>query len=110
MHHHTTCVSAFVLFLCREDLRRWFLQQEMDLLRYRFNELTDSLRQKFLQHVNLSFEAVSVLLAVSCCVCLLLCLSGLKEDACCTVSALVPSIKCGTAAVNCFVSSSYVCS
>lgn len=53
----------FKLFLCSEDLRRWFLQQEMDLLRYRFNELTDSLRQKFLEHVNLSFEAVSMLLS-----------------------------------------------
>ncbi|XP_064020177.1 DNA primase large subunit [Pogoniulus pusillus] len=55
-------ISHFILRLayCQsEDLRRWFLQQEMDLLRYRFNELTDSLRQKFLQHVNLSFEAVS---------------------------------------------------
>ncbi|XP_061203837.1 DNA primase large subunit isoform X3 [Neopsephotus bourkii] len=55
-------ISHFILRLayCQsEDLRRWFLQQEMDLLRYRFNELTDSLRQKFLEHVNLSFEAIS---------------------------------------------------
>ncbi|KFO81226.1 DNA primase large subunit, partial [Cuculus canorus] len=55
-------ISHFILRLayCQtEDLRRWFLQQEMDLLRYRFNQLTDSLRQKFLEHVNLSFEAVS---------------------------------------------------
>ncbi|XP_010076329.1 PREDICTED: DNA primase large subunit-like, partial [Pterocles gutturalis] len=55
-------ISHFILRLayCQsEDLRRWFLQQEMDLLRYRFHELTDSLRQKFLEHVNLSFEAVS---------------------------------------------------
>ncbi|XP_010178359.1 PREDICTED: DNA primase large subunit, partial [Mesitornis unicolor] len=53
-------ISHFILRLayCQsEDLRRWFLQQEMDLLRYRFNELTDSLRQKFLEHINLSFEA-----------------------------------------------------
>ncbi|XP_010008271.1 PREDICTED: DNA primase large subunit-like, partial [Nestor notabilis] len=55
-------ISHFILRLayCQsEDLRRWFLQQEMDLLRYRFNELTDSLTQKFLEHVNLSFEAIS---------------------------------------------------
>ncbi|KAF1468797.1 DNA primase large subunit, partial [Megadyptes antipodes antipodes] len=55
-------ISHFILRLayCQsEDLRRWFLQQEMDLLRYRFNEVTDNLRQKFLEHVNLSFEAVS---------------------------------------------------
>ncbi|NXF21100.1 PRI2 primase, partial [Rhodinocichla rosea] len=54
-------ISHFILRLayCQsEDLRRWFLQQEMDLFRYRFNELSDSLMQKFLEHVNLSFEAI----------------------------------------------------
>uniref|UniRef100_A0A8C3UD23 DNA primase large subunit n=1 Tax=Catharus ustulatus TaxID=91951 RepID=A0A8C3UD23_CATUS len=56
-------ISHFILRLayCQsEDLRRWFLQQEMDLFRYRFNELTESLMQKFLEHANLSFEAVSM--------------------------------------------------
>ncbi|XP_054023976.1 DNA primase large subunit [Dryobates pubescens] len=55
-------ISHFILRLayCQsEDLRRWFLQQEMDLLRYRFNQLTPGLMQKFLEYVNLSFEAVS---------------------------------------------------
>ncbi|KAJ7423533.1 DNA primase large subunit-like protein [Willisornis vidua] len=55
-------ISHFILRLayCQsEDLRRWFLQQEMDLFRYRFTQLTDSLMQKFLEHVNLSFEAIS---------------------------------------------------
>lgn len=72
MHNQKTWL--FKLFLCSEELRRWFLQQEMDLFRYRFHELTDGLRQKFLDHVNLSFEAVSVLLSgsVSCRVCLML--------------------------------------
>ncbi|NWU34895.1 PRI2 primase, partial [Hylia prasina] len=54
-------ISHFILRLayCQsEDLRRWFLQQEMDLFRYRFNELTETLMQKFLEHVNLSFEAI----------------------------------------------------
>ncbi|NXX30997.1 PRI2 primase, partial [Nicator chloris] len=54
-------ISHFILRLayCQsEDLRRWFLQQEMDLFRYRFNELSDSLMQKFLEHVNLPFEAI----------------------------------------------------
>ncbi|NWS93266.1 PRI2 primase, partial [Toxostoma redivivum] len=54
-------ISHFILRLayCQsEDLRRWFLQQEMDLFRYRFNELTEGLMQKFLEHVNLAFEAI----------------------------------------------------
>uniref|UniRef100_A0A8C3CKB2 DNA primase large subunit n=1 Tax=Cairina moschata TaxID=8855 RepID=A0A8C3CKB2_CAIMO len=67
-------ISHFILRLayCQsEELRRWFLQQEMDLFRYRFNELTEGLRQKFLEHVNLKFEAVSMLLPgfVLCSVC-----------------------------------------
>ncbi|XP_063245486.1 DNA primase large subunit isoform X2 [Prinia subflava] len=55
-------ISHFILRLayCQsEDLRRWFLQQELDLFRYRFNELTGDLMQKFLEHVNLSFEALT---------------------------------------------------
>lgn len=67
-----TCSLLVTAFLCSEDLRRWFLQQEMDLLRYRFNELTEGLRQKFLEHVNLSFEAVSMLLPVFVLCCMFL--------------------------------------
>ncbi|XP_067421640.1 DNA primase large subunit isoform X3 [Emydura macquarii macquarii] len=55
-------ISHFILRLayCQsEDLRRWFIQQEMDLFRYRFNELTDDLVQKFLKYVNLPYGAIS---------------------------------------------------
>ncbi|NWI51376.1 PRI2 primase, partial [Calyptomena viridis] len=55
-------ISHFILRLayCQsEELRRWFLQQEMDLFRYRFSQLTDGLMQKFLEYANLPFEAIS---------------------------------------------------
>ncbi|XP_067421643.1 DNA primase large subunit isoform X6 [Emydura macquarii macquarii] len=58
-------ISHFILRLayCQsEDLRRWFIQQEMDLFRYRFNELTDDLVQKFLKYVNLPYGAKQTLL------------------------------------------------
>ncbi|XP_027794083.1 DNA primase large subunit isoform X2 [Marmota flaviventris] len=53
-------ISHFILRLayCQsEDLRRWFIQQEMDLLRFRFNILPKDKIQNFLKDSHLQFEA-----------------------------------------------------
>ena len=43
----------------REDLRRWFIQQEVDLFRYRFNELPAKQKLEFLHRNNLQYDTVS---------------------------------------------------
>uniref|UniRef100_A0A672MVA5 DNA primase large subunit n=1 Tax=Sinocyclocheilus grahami TaxID=75366 RepID=A0A672MVA5_SINGR len=55
-------ISHFILRLayCQtEDLRRWFIQQEMDLFRYRFGDLTSKHKTDFLHKNNLKYETVS---------------------------------------------------
>ncbi|KAG1927144.1 DNA primase large subunit [Pimephales promelas] len=55
-------ISHFILRLayCQtEDLRRWFIQQEMDLFRYRFNDLSSKHKTDFLHKNNLKYETVS---------------------------------------------------
>ncbi|XP_008136685.2 DNA primase large subunit [Eptesicus fuscus] len=55
-------ISHFILRLayCQsEDLRRWFIQQEMDLLRFRFSILPKDKIQDFLKDSHLHFEAIS---------------------------------------------------
>ncbi|XP_002746723.1 DNA primase large subunit [Callithrix jacchus] len=55
-------ISHFILRLayCQsEDLRRWFIQQEMDLLRFRFGILPKDKIQDFLKDSHLQFEAIS---------------------------------------------------
>ncbi|MBV97326.1 DNA primase large subunit, partial [Eschrichtius robustus] len=53
-------ISHFILRLayCQsEELRRWFIQQEMDLLRFRFSILPKDKVQSFLKDSHLQFEA-----------------------------------------------------
>ncbi|XP_072590922.1 DNA primase large subunit isoform X2 [Vulpes vulpes] len=54
-------ISHFILRLayCQsEDLRRWFIQQEMDLLRFRFSILPKDKIRNFLKDSHLQFEAI----------------------------------------------------
>lgn len=55
-----TCIFVFPLVSCSEDLRRWFIQQEVDLFRYRFNDLTSKQKLDFLHKNNLQYNTVSV--------------------------------------------------
>lgn len=48
-------------FCCREELRRWFIQQEMDLFRYRFIQLSDPLAKDFLEYATLAYDVVSAM-------------------------------------------------
>ncbi|XP_053237118.1 DNA primase large subunit isoform X2 [Podarcis raffonei] len=55
-------ISHFILRLayCQsEELRRWFIQQEMDLFRYRFTQLSGELTKKFLENVSLSYDVLT---------------------------------------------------
>ncbi|XP_069830570.1 DNA primase large subunit [Dendropsophus ebraccatus] len=55
-------ISHFILRLayCQsEDLRRWFIQQEMDLFRYRFHILPKEKVQDFLKFNGLEYVAIS---------------------------------------------------
>ncbi|CAG09433.1 unnamed protein product, partial [Tetraodon nigroviridis] len=55
-------ISHFILRLayCQtEDLRRWFIQQEVDLFRYRFSELHSKQKLEFLHRNNLQYDAIS---------------------------------------------------
>uniref|UniRef100_A0A8C7KR27 DNA primase large subunit n=1 Tax=Oncorhynchus kisutch TaxID=8019 RepID=A0A8C7KR27_ONCKI len=56
-------ISHFILRLayCQtEDLRRWFIQQEIDLFRYRFNDLPSKNIGQFLQYNNLHYHTISI--------------------------------------------------
>ncbi|KAM9726242.1 DNA primase large subunit [Menidia menidia] len=55
-------ISHFILRLayCQtEDLRRWFIQQEIDLFRYRFKNLDPKKNLEWLHKNNLNYEAIS---------------------------------------------------
>ena len=54
-------ISHFIMRLayCRtEDLRRWFLQQESVLFKYRLDEMSDAERETFMRENGLHFDIV----------------------------------------------------
>ncbi|KAL7889713.1 hypothetical protein AOLI_G00019710 [Acnodon oligacanthus] len=56
-------ISHFILRLayCQtEDLRRWFIQQEMDLFRHRFTDLLPKYKTEFLHRNNLKYDTISL--------------------------------------------------
>ncbi|CAN9499901.1 unnamed protein product [Ophioblennius macclurei] len=55
-------ISHFILRLayCQtEDLRRWFIQQEVDLFRQRFSDLNPEQKLEFLHRNNLQYNTIS---------------------------------------------------
>ncbi|KAM9848200.1 DNA primase large subunit [Aulostomus maculatus] len=55
-------ISHFILRLayCQtEDLRRWFIQQEVDLFRFRFGDLHPKQKLEFLHRNNLHYDTIS---------------------------------------------------
>ncbi|XP_052776881.1 DNA primase large subunit-like [Mya arenaria] len=55
-------ISHFILRLayCRsEELRRWFIQQELDLFRFRFKTTSDEDKREFLKQNDLHYESIS---------------------------------------------------
>ncbi|KAL0964647.1 hypothetical protein UPYG_G00327000 [Umbra pygmaea] len=56
-------ISHFILRLayCQtEDLRRWFIQQEIDLFRHRFNDLKAQYKKEFLHRNSLHYDTITV--------------------------------------------------
>lgn len=55
------CPNKLLLlfYIYREELRRWFLQQELDLFRFRFKLTSDQHKKEFLKENNLNYESVS---------------------------------------------------
>lgn len=54
-------ISHFILRLayCQtEDLRRWFIQQEIELFRFRFNQLDSKQNLEFLHRNNLQYDTI----------------------------------------------------
>ncbi|XP_023651017.1 DNA primase large subunit [Paramormyrops kingsleyae] len=54
-------ISHFILRLayCQtEELRRWFIQQEMDLFRYRFTQLLSKQKSEFLHRNSLQYHTI----------------------------------------------------
>ena len=56
-------------FACphREELRRWFIAQELDLFRFRFHKESKDNVKLFLERNDLNYDLVSSVAAMHCC-------------------------------------------
>ena len=52
------------ILVAREDLRRWFLTQELDLFRFRFQQEDKESHARFLSTNNLKYKPVNVFLSL----------------------------------------------
>ena len=58
MHTHVLIFFIY-LFNIREDLRRWFISQEIDLFRFRFTSETTEFKKSFMKLNDLNYNEVS---------------------------------------------------
>lgn len=64
---HIFCFNySFILILLfsffREDLRRWFINQEVDLFRIRFTSETTEIKKSFMKLNDLNYDEVSYII------------------------------------------------
>ena len=50
------------VYTSREELRRWFIAQELDLFRFRFQNENKENVKLFLENNNLNYDLVSMIL------------------------------------------------
>lgn len=52
--------SHVFIYCCSDELREWFVKQECDLFKYRFEQEPMEEKRNFLEYLNLNWKIVSV--------------------------------------------------